>query len=154
MRKYERYSIRTTDTLFTFRFVSQGPKGSIKKLVQYSETNLKDFYNLGFGDETEDGNLDDLVVSDNQDGIKILATVAETVYAFTYRYPDAWIYAEGSTPARTRLYRIGITTNLEEILAHFVVMGLIGEDWEVFTKNTNYTGFLITRKENHKKWIL
>lgn len=146
MRKFERYSSKTTDSLFTFRFVSEGPKGSIKKLIQYSETNLKDFYNLGFGDETKEGAIDDLTITDNKDSIKVLATVSESVYAFTYKYPDAWVYAEGSTPSRTRLYRIGISNNIEEIKEHFEVFGLIGEDWFDFEPNTDYEGFLITRK--------
>lgn len=47
-----------------FEFVSDGPKGQIIKLIQYSETNLKDFYNLGFGDKHEQtGDIDDKVIT-------------------------------------------------------------------------------------------
>jgi len=31
------------------------------------------------------------------------------VYAFTDKEKDVWVYATGSAPARTRLYRMGIT---------------------------------------------
>jgi len=48
--KLERYELKAENTLTVFEFVSEGPKGKIRKLVQYSETNLKDFFNLGFGD--------------------------------------------------------------------------------------------------------
>jgi hypothetical protein len=33
----------------------------------------------------------------------VLATVMAAVVAFTEKYPNAWIYARGSTTARTRL---------------------------------------------------
>ena len=34
-----------------FEFISEGPNGKVTKIIQYSETNLKGFYNLGFGDK-------------------------------------------------------------------------------------------------------
>lgn len=67
-----------------FEFESVGPNGKISKVVQYSETNLKDLYNLGFGDKDhETGEVNDLNVTNNGDGLIILSTVASTVYAFT-----------------------------------------------------------------------
>lgn len=68
--------------------MSVGRKGAIPKIVQYSETNLNGFYNLGFGDKSlQTDEVDDAVISDNGDRQKVLATVAATVYAFTDRYP-------------------------------------------------------------------
>ena len=51
--KYEKYQLESDKKLLVFEFVSVGPKGRIKKIVQYSETNLKDYYNLGFGDKDD-----------------------------------------------------------------------------------------------------
>ncbi|GEO06185.1 hypothetical protein AAE02nite_38490 [Adhaeribacter aerolatus] len=131
-----------------FEFVSEGPQGQIKKLIQYSETNLKDFYNLGFGDKDErTGEIDDTIITNNGDSQKALATVAATVYAFTEKYPDSWIYATGSNIIRTRLYRMGITNNLIEIQKDFVVYGLKGNQWEVFEKEITYDAFLVKRKK-------
>lgn len=49
-----------------FEFTSQGPKGAIPKIVKFSETNLKDLYNLAFGDKDSDtGDLNDLSISNN-----------------------------------------------------------------------------------------
>jgi hypothetical protein len=62
-----------------------------------------------------------LNVTNNGDSLKVLATVASTVYAVTERYPKAWILATGSTAVRTRLYRMGITNNLMEIEKDFMV---------------------------------
>jgi hypothetical protein len=57
------------------------------------------------------GELDDLVRNDNQDRNKILATIAVIVYEFTSIYPEKMVFFAGSTPERTRLYKIAITMN-------------------------------------------
>ena len=97
-------------------FVSEGPKGQIPKLIKYSETNLKGLFNLAFGDKDQNtGEINDNVISNNNDSEKVLATVVATLYAFTDRHPDEYIMAIGSTKSRTRLYRMGITKYLDEI---------------------------------------
>lgn len=147
--KHEKYQLESDKNLLLFEFTSIGPKGRIKKIVQYTETNLKDYYNLGFGDKDEmTGELNDLVITNNGDSQQVLSSVASSVYAFTRRYPDAWIYAKGSTKVRTRLYRIGITNNLIEIKKDFEVYGLKNEQWQSFRKGTEYKAFLITRKKS------
>jgi len=130
-----------------FEFTSDGPKGQIRKLVKYSETNLKDLYNLAFGDRDEEsGEIDDKSISNNGDSDMVLATVVSTVYAFTERYPDSWVFATGSTKARTRLYRRGLTKYLLEIRRDFQVFGLIDDEWVPFEKDVNYEAFLVKRK--------
>ncbi|GLU56937.1 DUF6934 family protein [Dyadobacter frigoris] len=69
-----------------------------------------------------------------------------TVYAFTDKYPDAWIYATGSTKARTRLYKMGISKFLEEVTSDFEVLGELNDDWETFKSDIEYEGFLVRRK--------
>ncbi len=130
-----------------FEFVSDGPKGQIHKIIQYSETNLKEYYNLGFGDRIADTDeIDDSVTTNNGDSKKVLATVAATVYAFTDKHPEAWIYATGSSKSRTRLYRIGITNFLDEISNDFEVYGLRDGEWEEFEIDADYEAFLVKRK--------
>jgi hypothetical protein len=130
-----------------FEFTSQGPKGQIPKLVKYSETNLKDMYNLAFGDkDTKTGRINDTIISNNGDSDMILSTVVSTVYAFTDKYPDAWVFATGSTKARTRLYRMGITKYITEIKKDFQVFGLRDDEWEKFEKEVEYEAFLVKRK--------
>ena len=142
-----RYELKSDASLTVFEFTSVGKKGEIPKIVQYSETNLKDFYNLGFGDkDLLTGEVDDKVISDNGDSQKVLATVVATVYAFTDKYPETWIYATGSTKSRTRLYRIGLTNNLEEILQDFELYGLKNGEWQEFTRRTEYEAFLAKRR--------
>ena len=131
----------------TFEFTSEGTKGLIPKLVKYQETNLKDLYNLAFGDKnTETGEIDDKVISNNGDSEKVLVTVVATLYAFTDKYPNVWIYATGSTKARTRLYRMGITKFLGEVKKDFEIYGELENDWDKFKIGIEYEGFLVKRK--------
>ena len=142
-----RYQVETSADFQTFEFVSTGPQSNITKVVRYTAINVKGFYNLGFGDKDPlTDYVSDLSVTNNGDSQKVLATVAATLYVFTDNYPGATILATGSTEARTRLYRMGITNNLEEIKHDFVVLGLTGTEWEPFRKSTMYGAFLVRRK--------
>jgi len=49
--KLPRYELKAEKSLFVFEFVSEGQNGQIRKLIKFSETTLKDFYNLAFGDK-------------------------------------------------------------------------------------------------------
>jgi hypothetical protein len=142
-----KYPLASSDRMMTFEFVSEGPKGLIHKLVRFQPTNLKSIYNLAFGDKDHTtGEIDDATISNNEDSEKVLATVVATVYAFTDKYPDLWIYATGSTKSRTRLYRMGITKYLSEVSEDFEVLGERNDDWETFQKDVEYEGFLVRRK--------
>lgn len=142
-----RYELKSDESLTVFEFTSVGLKGEIIKIIQYSETNLKNFYNLGFGDKNlVSGEIDDTIVSDNGDSQKVLATVAATVFAFTDKRPEAWIYATGSTKSRTRLYRIGLTNNLNEITQDFELYGQKESQWQEFARGVEYEAFLVKRK--------
>lgn len=146
--KFEKYQLESDRKLLLFEFTSVGPKGKVIKLVQYTETNLKGYYNLGFGDQDEKtGEINDTVITNNGDSKKVLATVASTIYAFTDRHPEAWIHVKGSNTVRTRLYRMGITNNLVEIKKDFHVFGLKDDKWHEFRRGTEYEGFLIQRKK-------
>ncbi|RLD59728.1 MAG: hypothetical protein DRJ05_05975 [Bacteroidetes bacterium] len=144
-----RYLYKSEEFMMIFEFVSEGPKGQIKKMVQYTDTGTENVFNLAFGDYNEKTkNINDLSIANNGDSTKVLATVASTVYAFTEKYPNAWIFATGSTAVRTRLYRMGITNNIEDIKADFDVYGLTTDTntWVEFIIGEDYEAFLITKK--------
>lgn len=145
--KYDKYEVNAEPCLTIYEFVSEGPKGEITKLVEYNKTGMEGVYNLGFGDkDLLTGQMNDVVVTDNGDSKKVLATVASTIFAFFNKYPDAWIYATGSSKSRTRLYRMGISNNLTEISQIFDVYGLVEDVWYDFERNIEYDAFLIKRK--------
>ena len=145
--KLDKYELKSGERLEVFEFVSIGLQGRIIKLVQYTPTNYKDLFNLGFGDKNSDtGEIDDNVISNNGDSEKVLATVVATLYAFTYNHKDAMVYATGSTKSRTRLYRMGISKYLDEIQQDFVIFGEIENGWEKFKKDVDYEAFFVKRK--------
>lgn len=145
-----KYIYKSEELLLYYEFISEVPKGNIKKIVEYTETSIKNVYNLGFGDyDEETKSINDLSVTNNGDSLKVLTTVASTVYAFTEKYPDAWILSTGSTAVRTRLYRMGITNNLVEIMEDFLVYGFTEKGiWEEFIIGEDYEAFLLTKKSN------
>jgi hypothetical protein len=149
--KYEKYDnlIATIDFL-EYEFMSVGPKGSIPKIVQFKPTNNPAIFNLAFGNKKEDGSLDDLAKDDNKDRNKILATVVSSVQLFTAEYPAKWIFFSGSTPERTRLYRMAIALNIEELSINFEIIGILKDldsfVYVPFQIEVNYFGFLFRRK--------
>lgn len=148
MSRQKSYTLQKTNSPTIFEFISEGPKGSIRKRVEFERTNRADTFNLAFGDvNAKTGDFDDTVITDNSDREKVLATVAETVRIFLNKRPNAYVYATGNSHTRTRLYRIGISNNLEAISNDFDVLGLLpNKEWANFEKNGNYSAFLITKK--------
>ncbi len=146
---YPRYDYSAENELTIFEFDNIGNKGKITKIVQYTEMSVKGYFNLGFGDlDIATREINDGIVTNNGDGQKVLATVVSTVYAFTGKNPEAYIYATGSSESRTRLYRMGITNNLEELKKDFYVFGLRNDQvFEPFIIGEDYLGFLVTRKK-------
>jgi hypothetical protein len=144
------YEYQTGQQHLDYEFYSAGPNGNIKKVVRFTLSRLNGvpYYNLGFGDwNDEKKTIDDFAATNNADVEKVLATVAAIVVDFTTRFPDAIIYAEGSTRARTRRYQMGINKLWDRIQDIYDVYGVNENDTiELFRKNVNYEAFLIKRK--------
>jgi hypothetical protein len=147
--KYEAYSdIRERRDLGVFDFISMGKCGTIPKRISFIPTALPYVYNLAFGNLKEDGKIDDISVSDNGDRNKILATLARVIDQYTRKYPERLIYFRGSTKERTRLYRMAVGLNLEELSETFDIYAEMNNDFDFvpFHKNMEITAFLIKRK--------
>ncbi len=145
--KLDRYELKAGRNLTTFEFLSEGAKGQVTKVVQFQRMNLPDLYNLAFGDfNSITGELNDEVVTDNGDSEKVLASVVAAIYAFAGEYPQAWIYATGSTKARTRLYRMAINKYFEIVEKDFDIMGELFNEWEWYEKGKDYQAFAVHRK--------
>ena len=143
------YRLYTTIDFRDYEFYSKGPRGNIKKAVRFTKIREDEpaVYNLGFGDmDEETGNVCDLSVSNNQDTKTVLASVAFAALQFSYHFNNPYIYAEGSTPARTRLYQMGISNMWESIREIFDIYGAREGYWERFRKGVNYSAFLVKRK--------
>lgn len=149
--RLEQYESTANAAQTIFTFTSEGPKGKILKQVQFSKLKLKrlrNIYNLGFGDSIENSDdIDDLIITDNQDRDKVLATVLNTVFIFSENYPKAKILFEGSTTTRTRLYQIAINLHFDILSQTFNIYGLTEQGFLKFKKDINYQAFLFTRKK-------
>lgn len=149
MSNLPRYDIRIGETKRSYEFTSIGIKGKIDKMVSFQETNIENLYNLGFGDKDPiTGEIDDMIVTNNGDTEKVLSTIVGIVFAFTQKFPNVWVYAEGSTPARTRLYQINIVKHFDELKRNFQLLCLLNGEWEEFRPNINYDAFVVRRKMN------
>lgn len=144
----ESYQFQKEPEIYYYEFCSEGPNGRIRKVVQFQQIAADEgVYNLGFGDiDPSSGEIDDLSVSNNQDTKKVLATVAKTVVVFIEQHPKAIVMAKGSTPARTRLYQMGIAQFWDEIHDLFEVKGFIDNEWHSFEKGKNFEAFFIFKK--------
>ena len=143
------YKTNPDEDLHRFSFISEGKNGKIEKVIRYEKI-TDDVFNLGFGDKDPiTGKINDKVVTNNGDTEKVLATVVSTVFTFTERNPNAYIYATGSNHVRNRLYRRGITKYLSEALDTFAIYGMLpNQEFEIFNPNTDYVGFLLHLKNN------
>lgn len=148
----ERYQVKTDDSHVNFEFDSHGPNGFIKKIIEYYEIGkMPDgitVLNVGFGDWDDTlRTVGDMTISNNADRDKVLATVASSVLDVIDHFGNVAVYAEGSTPARTRLYQMGINANMEEIESIFDILGLTAYGWQKVQQGINYTAFLVTWKK-------
>lgn len=145
----ERYELTAGRNFMAFEFLSEGKHGRIIKVIQFQAMNIENLYNLAFGDKNMDtGELNDKVVTDNGDSEKVLATVVASLYVFADRYPDIWVYATGSSSARTRLYRMGINKYYDIATADFDIMGLYQNEWEWYEYGKDYQAFAVHRKNS------
>ena len=146
------YDYHINKNFLEYLFCSEGPKGSIKKLVRFTQVNEAGitYYNLGFGNWNEStGTIDDVSVSNNQDTERILFTIATIILDFTDHYPDAIIYIKGSTEARTRLYQIKINRHWPAINDSFELYEYQeNEGFTPFMPYKNYSAFAVRRKND------
>jgi hypothetical protein len=145
--KYEIYSdLKITDDFTIFDFFSIGKNGRILKRIEFTSTDVPDVVNLAFGDIDENGEINDYSVSDNGDRNKVLATITFAVDLFLSKHPDRWVYFKRSTHERTRLYRMAIGLNLDELATKFDIYAEQSDGFLPFKKNIEIKGLLIRKK--------
>lgn len=139
------YSFESSPDALVFEFESVSENKTIRKAVIYEGIEgYENLSQLGFGDITEEGEIDFIAVSKNKDRDKILATVAQTMVIFFEKYPNKKLYFRGSTDTRTRLYRSLISKFIEVIELYFAVIGLKQNGSpEKFIVNQDYNAFII-----------
>ena len=102
-------------------------------------------FNLAFGDLLPDGRIDDSVVSNNGDVIKVFSTIIRIVIDFLNNNPTAIIFFTSSSEVRIKLYNRILTKHHDDFKNIFAITRLIknaGEIEEVsFSEKTNILAF-------------
>jgi len=107
-----------------YTFISLG-KREIVKMVEFTPTSVKNVFNLGFGDLLPNGEIDDMVNSNNGDIIKIFATIIHILQDFTEQNPSFEILFLGSTPQRTSLYNRMLKTYYQSFSEKFEITAAV-----------------------------
>ncbi len=141
----EHYSYIATQQNTIFFFESVGIQGSIVKAVAF-QLNKKGTWNLGFGDLEDDYKVNDKTISNNQDVLKVLSTVAKVAYIFIETYPDRVISIVPVDEKRKLLYNRVFQRHFEDIDKQFEVIGTINESDEPYSTGKMYDEFTLKFK--------
>ena len=128
-----------------YYFQSEGKQGTIAKIVTFSRLTNK-YWNLGFGD-LQGREINDSVVSNNHDIVKLISTVAKIAYHFSDKFPKRGLEINPVDEKRKSLYNHVFRRNYEAIDANFHIIGVNNEgDEEVYSPKKNYDLFRLKRK--------
>jgi hypothetical protein len=135
-----------TDNLF-YGFFSEGVKGKILKVIIFTlEENGK--WNLGFGD-WENNDIDDKVMTNNQDVVRVIGTVAKITYEFFDNYPDAILIIEPVDEKRKKIYNIVFQRHYNTIKNDFHVVAYIGSEAEIYAPHKMCDIFELSLKSKY-----
>ncbi|MCG2614761.1 hypothetical protein LZZ85_10735 [Terrimonas sp. NA20] len=130
-----------------YQFFSYGPKGLIRKLIQFNLVQrIPLIFNLELGKALSGNKIDTSSVTDNKDTNKILLSVTEAIIEFLNERREALVFLEGSTPARTRLFQIWIARIFDQHRGFISIEGRIKNNWYLFEKGKSFDAFLIKKK--------
>ena len=140
------YPFREIKNELLFEFDSISESQTIRKVISYQRIDTKrNIFNLALLDLDDDGNMSDTVVSNNADMEKVLATVVQTLPIFFEKVENAKVFFTGSTPARTRLYRMIISKFLDEFKRNYTIFGFVGNTPVLYEKGKSYEAFMIKK---------
>lgn len=78
---------------------------------------------------------------------RVLATVIQIILTFLKEKVDAEIAFSGSTPERTRLYRVILNKYHHEVADTMLVQGILtNQEREIFQSNRPYASFVLSLK--------
>ena len=147
--EWEIYRLTITGDGLRYWFVSEGPRGRIKKAIEFQWMRGlgSSTYNLAFGDFIEGSvQLNDRSLSNNQDRLKVLHTVATAVIEFLNDHPRSIVLIKANSLARARLYQMMISSVWKEIEPLYEIQGKHRIYWIPFVKGLNYSEFIVYKK--------
>jgi len=96
--------------------------------------------------------MDDTAITNNDDIIKVMATIIEIIVDFTDEYPDTKIVFTGSNQVRTSLYFRILKMYHTSFSKTFIITGLVKAGNQFIEvpfepeSNDKYLAFLVKRK--------
>jgi len=141
----EHYPLIPSKLENAFFFQSIGKKGIILKVIIFEDME-NNYYNLAFGDVVN-MKLDDKVITNNNDLVMVISTVAKAIYQFIEKHPKAIIEIDPIDPKRRRLYNSVFKRRHLEILDLFQIFGVIKGQKEKYNPNNFYEEFEIHPKK-------
>lgn len=140
----ESYDYVALDNKTEYFFASKSKKGGILKSVQFTpfEGNV---WNIAFGDYNE-GDLDDSIISNNHDIVKIFNTIAKIIYEYSDKFPSHILFINPVDDKRKQLYNHIFRRHYETIDIIFDITGSINRKEEVYSPQKKYDTFKLKRK--------
>jgi hypothetical protein len=132
------------DNLF-YGFWSEGVKGRILKVIVFTFERRKRKWNLAFGD-WKNSDLDDKVMTNNQDVVRVIGTVAKVAYQFFDDYPNAVLVIDPVDDKRKKLYNIIFQRHFETIKQTFKIVGFIKKRKQDYSPQHSYDKFELSLK--------
>jgi hypothetical protein len=130
------------DSLFVFQ--SEGPQGTVLKIVVL-DFEGNDTWNLGFGD-WNNGDVNDSVVTNNHDAMRVIRTVANVALEFFTRHPTSILKIDPVDEKRKKLYNLVFQRHFNEIDPTFNVTGWIKNKKEPYSTKKHYDKFELKLK--------
>lgn len=141
------YDVKVLEDGCRFDFLSIGYTATHKAIL-YKETEIPFLYSLTLAEVQWDGKLSTTINNSNADVKPTMATITKTIETFTAANPRAVIVFMGNTDAKTRLYRIAISRDLDKLLEKYVIWGIRNDNGkrELFEPNQPYQYFFVTSR--------
>lgn len=140
----ESYNYLSSPNKAIYLFESEGKNGKIMKVIAFTSVG-KSLWNLGFGD-LHNEQIDDSVISNNHDIVKLISTIAKITYEFSDEFPSRRIQIKPVDDKRKRLYNHVFRRNYEVIKATFQITGINGRKKEPYSPEKFYDNFELKRK--------
>ena len=141
------YDVKVLEDGWRFDFLSIGYSATHKAIL-YQETEIPFLYSLTLAEVQRDGRLSTTINNSNADVKPTMATISKTIETFTAANPRAVIGFMGNTDAKTRLYRIAISRDLDKFLEKYLIWGVRSDNGEreLFEPNQPYEYFFVTSR--------
>jgi hypothetical protein len=140
----QHYPFSSREDKLLYYFFSEGPQGKILKVIIFQLTDSGN-WNLAFGDYGKE-DIDDKIISNNNDLFKVMKTVIACTYDFSEKYPDRIIQVIPVDEKRKLLYHGILKRNLEIIGKKFWIDGLRNDLIETFDVKNQYQEFYFIKK--------